>query len=148
LSEYSLKKISRATGIKQNKGSFDKLHPSVLPQREIFEKGVRTLAKAADRILRKHGKAIIGKQFATKRLADIMTDLFVLAAVLSRVSTSVQENGEANAAKELEILQAFASQVLRRTKDNFAQIDENDDELIKSLANHALENEKYIWDNV
>ena len=35
---------------------------------------------ATDRILRKHGRAIIDKQFATRRLADIMIDLFVLAS--------------------------------------------------------------------
>lgn len=148
LSSYSIKKISQVTGVGGAKASFDKLHPSLLPQREIFEDGVRTLSAAADRIIRKHGKAIIHKQFAIKRLADIMVDLFVLAAVLSRVSTSIQENGASNSVKEMEILQVFAGQVRRRTKGNFGKIDDNDDELIKSLANHALENEKYIWDNV
>jgi acyl-CoA dehydrogenase family protein 9 len=148
LSEYSLKKISQVTGVGGNKSAFDKLHPAVQPQREIFEEGVRTLSAAADRILRKHGKAIIGKQFATKRLADIMIDLFVLATVLSRVSTSIKDNGLTQAAKEIEILQVFAGQVRRRTKGNFNKIDDNDDELIKSLADHALENEKFIWDNV
>ena len=77
LSEYSFKKISRATGVGSSRVSFDKFL-LVKPQREIFEEGVKTLAAAADRILRKHGKDIIGKQFATKRLADIMIDLFVL----------------------------------------------------------------------
>ena len=67
---------------------------------EIFERRVRDLAIAADRILRKHGKNIINKQFATKRLADIMIDLFVLACVLSRVNTSLEEKGAAEAAKE------------------------------------------------
>ena len=48
----------------------------------------------------------------------------------------------------MEILKIFAGQVKRRTKANFGKIDENDDELIKSLADHALKNEKYIWDNL
>jgi alkylation response protein AidB-like acyl-CoA dehydrogenase len=148
LSGYSLKKISQVTGVGGAKASFDKLHPALQVQREIFEEGVRTLSAAADRILRKHGKAIIEKQFATKRLADIMIDLFVLGAVLSRVSTAIQEKGEVVVAKEIEILQVFAGQVRRRTRGNFGKIDDNDDELIKSLANHALENEKYIWDNI
>ena len=46
-----------------------------------------------DRLLRKHGKGIIGKQFATRRLADVMIDLFVLAAVLSRVTASIEKRG-------------------------------------------------------
>jgi hypothetical protein len=28
------------------------------------------------------------------------------------------------------------------------KIDDNDDELIKSLADHALDAEGYLWDNV
>ena len=75
-----------------------------------------------------------------------MIDLFVHACVLSRVSTSVQEKGEKGAEKELEILNIFTGQVRRRTKGNFNKIDDNDDELIKSLADQALQNEKYLWD--
>ena len=79
-----------------------------------------------------------------------MIDLFVLACVLSRVSTSLQESGEkqgdSKGAQEIEILNVFAGQVRRRTKGNFNKIDDNDDELIKSLAESALENEKYLWD--
>ncbi|MFZ9595242.1 MAG: acyl-CoA dehydrogenase family protein [Bdellovibrionia bacterium] len=148
LSGYGLRKISQVTGVGGARGSFDRLHKALTAEREIFEEGVRDLSAAADRILRKHGKNIIGKQFATKRLADIMIDLFVLAAVLSRVHTSIEKNGLAQAEKEIEILKVFAGQVRRRTKSNFGKIDDNDDELIKSLAVHAFENEKYSWDNV
>jgi hypothetical protein len=33
-------------------------------------------------------------------------------------------------------------------KSNLNKIDNNDDELIKSLADHALDAEAYSWDNV
>ena len=148
LSDYGRRKFSQVTGVGGVKKTFTQAHPKIKEQTMIFEDGVRDLAMAADRILRKHGKNIIGKQFATKRLADIMIDLFALACVISRVSTSIHENGESVAEKEIEILKVFAGQVRRRTKSNFGKIDDNDDELIKSLANHALENEKYIWDNL
>lgn len=148
LSEYGLKRISQMTGVGGNKATFTKIHPKLRDQSKIFEESVRDLSAATDRILRKHGKNIIGKQFATKRLADIMIDLFVLACVLSRVNTSIQENGEGKVLKEIEILNVFVGQVRRRIKSNFGKIDDNDDELIKSLADHALENEKYIWDNI
>ena len=148
LSEYSRKKISHATGIGgKNRLSFSKAHPAIKDQTKIFESGVRSLALAADRILRKHGKNIIHKQFATKRLADIMIDLFVLAAVTSRVSTSIEEKGLKEAEKEIEILTVFAGQVKRRTQGNFNKIDDNDDELIKSLADQAVAQEKYVWDS-
>jgi hypothetical protein len=77
-----------------------------------------------------------------------MIDLFGLGCVLSRVNSSIQENGLEKAAKEIEILEVYSGQVRRRTKSNFGKIDNNDDELIKSLAVHAVENEKFMWDNL
>jgi alkylation response protein AidB-like acyl-CoA dehydrogenase len=148
LSEYALRRVTQEVGVGAPKSSFTKLSSLLKPQAEIFEDGVRDLARGADKILRKHGKNIIGKQFATKRFADIMIDLFVLAAVLSRVDASVKAHGEAGSKKEREILEVFAGQVRRRTKSNFHKIDENDDDLIKSLADHALENERYAWDTI
>lgn len=148
ISEYALRRVTQEVGVGATKAAFTKLSPLVRAQAEIFEEGTRDLARAADRILRKHGKNIIGKQFATKRLADIMIDLFVLAATLSRVDASVKAKGAEEARKELEILEIFAGQVRRRTKSNFNKIDENDDELIKSLADHAFENERYVWDTI
>ncbi len=147
LSDYGRRKISQVTRM-GSKSSFTKIHPTLRSHAEIFEEGVRDLAAAADRILRKHGKNIISKQFASKRLADIMIDLFVLACVISRVSASLEEIGPQKATKEIEILNIFSGQVRRRTKGNFGKIDDNDDELIKSLADFALENERYTWDNL
>ncbi len=95
----------------------------------MFEKQTRYLAQATDRILRKHGKNIIGKQFATKRLAEIMIDLFVLACTLSRVQASIESNGVEKAAKEIEILQMFAREARVSMKQNFRRIDNNDDDI-------------------
>jgi acyl-CoA dehydrogenase family protein 9 len=148
LTDYARKQVSLTTGLGGQKSEFTKLHPALGRQKEIFEEGAQDLARAADRILRKHGKNIIGKQFASKRLADIMIDLFVLACVLSRVDSSVREKGVDVAKKELEILEVLAGQVRRRTKSNFGKIDDNDDELIKSLAEDAYEREGFGWDNL
>ena len=46
------------------------------------------------------------------------------------------------------LLFARGGQVRRRVKSNFNKIDDNDDEHIKSLADHALDAEGYTWDNV
>jgi alkylation response protein AidB-like acyl-CoA dehydrogenase len=145
-SEYAAKKVSHATGVRKSK--FTKLHPALKDQIEIFESRSHDLSVAADKILRKHGRNIIDKQFATKRLADIMVDLFVLGCTLSRVSDAITRNGVDKSAKEMEIIKVFAGQVGRRVKSNFNKIDDNDDELIKSLADHAILNEKYIWDTL
>ena len=148
LSSYALKHMSLRSGISPATGKLVGVEPILRPQADAFEASTRELASAADRILRKHGKNIIGKQFATKRLADIMIDLFALACVISRVDTSVKANGAEAAGKEIEILHVFAGQARRRIRGNFNKIDDNDDELIKSLADHALGAEGFSWDSI
>ena len=70
-----------------------------------------------DRVLRKHGQNIIGKQFATRRLADAMIDLFVLACTLSRVSTEVQSRGATAVTTELEIPASSIYAAITREKN-------------------------------
>ncbi|MGO8970932.1 MAG: acyl-CoA dehydrogenase family protein [Myxococcaceae bacterium] len=148
LSDYARRRASLATNVGRGKGAFGRLHPALRDSAEVFEEATRDLATAADRILRKHGKRIVEMQFATRRLADIMIDLFVLAAVLSRVDSAVKRVGVEAAAPEREILEVFAGQVGRRVKSNFGKIDDNDDELIKRLADHAFAQEGFGWDNL
>ena len=148
VSEYTLRRVSLATGFNRQGTTFTKLDANLKPIATIFESATRDLASASDRILRKHGRAIIDKQFATRRLADIMIDLFVLASVISRVDASVRSNGLDKAKKELEIATVFARQAERRIKNNVDEIDNNVDESIKSLADHAFETEKFNWDTL
>lgn len=149
ISEYARRRASLASPyIKRDKMAFTKLHAAVEKQQHVFEGMTRDLATAVDQVLRRHGKHIIGKQFASKRLADMMIDLFVLASTLARVSTAVEEKGAAKVTRELEILEVFTGQARRRFEANASQISNNDDELVKSLANHALDLDGYTWDNV
>jgi hypothetical protein len=147
LSDYARKQASLRTG-RGDAGKLAGLDESLSSQVEIFEKKTRNLAQASDRILRKHGKNIIGKQFATKRLADIMIDLFVMACTLSRVQASIDANGVEKAAKEIEILKVFTREARIRIKRNFRRIDNNEDELLKALAVDAFEAERYRWDTI
>jgi acyl-CoA dehydrogenase family protein 9 len=142
--DYAYRYASLATGIGRPElpGIVEELREPAV----VFVRGTRMLAQAADRILRKHGKQIIGKQFASRRFADIMIDLFVLVCTLSRVQASVKKNGADAAAKEIEIARVFAAQAGRRIDDNLARVDDNEDELIKALAMHTVEAGGFGWD--
>lgn len=148
LSDYAKKRVSLATGIGREKGSFTKVHPLIKEQALYFEDGTTELANAVDRVLRKYGKKIIGTQLITKRIADVMIDLYVLACTISRVDASIREKGADAATKEIEILKVFKSQARRRIRANMAAIDYNKDELLKSIADHAFEAEKFSWDTI
>jgi hypothetical protein len=77
-----------------------------------------------------------------------MIDLFVLASTLSRVQTSIETNGVEAASREIDILRVFTRDALVRIKQNFGCIDNNDDELLKALANDAFEAERFRWDTI
>jgi acyl-CoA dehydrogenase family protein 9 len=148
LSGYARKRASLATGLVGDKRTFTLLTPAVKKAAAVVEEGTRDVALAADRILRKHGGKVVGKQFATHRLADILIDLYVLSAVLSRVNSTVEDKGEEASAQELAILEIFAGRARRRMRSNLNRIDDNDDELVKLVADRAFEKEGYGWDTV
>lgn len=146
MSEYAWRRAQMAVGFRQT--GMSKVHADLQEEAVIFQRTSRQLAQAADRILRKHGKDIIGKQFATRRLADIMIDLFGLACVLSRVDATLREKGAEATAPERQILHTFAIRVERRTRERLNRIDDNEDELIKSLAVGTVEAGLYGWDTL
>jgi hypothetical protein len=147
LSDYARKHAALRTGI-GGQGKLENIDPAIQDQVSIFEEETRYLAQATDKILRKHGKGIIGKQFASHRLAEIMIDLFTMACTISRVQSSIEANGVEKAAMEIDILRTFTREAKVRIKHNFRRIDSNDDELLKALADQAFEAEGFRWDTI
>jgi alkylation response protein AidB-like acyl-CoA dehydrogenase len=147
LSDYARKHAVLRTGV-GGEAKFENLSEAIQEQADIFEEETRYLAQATDQILRKHGKGIIGKQFASHRLAEIMIDLFVMAATISRVQASIDAKGVDDAALEIDILKTFTRAAKVRIKRNFRRIDTNDDEMLKGLADDAFEVEGFRWDTI
>jgi acyl-CoA dehydrogenase family member 9 len=146
LSEYALRRASLATGIR--KSMFTKLDPRLRAPAAVFEEATKDLAIAVDRVLRKHGRNIIGKQLASKRLADAMIDMFVLACTASRVNSSLLSLGEEKAQPELQILAVLSDDVRRRVRQNFDLVDRNEDDALKAVAEHAFDLERFAWDTI
>ncbi|HEY6001354.1 MAG TPA: acyl-CoA dehydrogenase family protein [Anaeromyxobacter sp.] len=148
LSDYAKRRASLATGLRRPKGRWTVLAPQLAAEAAVFEDAVRELAISTDRLLRKHGKKIVDAQLPTKRLADVMIDLFALGALLARVSTRIDDHGEAAAAMEREILKVFAGQAKRRMAQNLGALEENEDAGVEKIAAHVLEAGRYTWDNL
>ena len=68
--------------------------------------------------------------------------------MLSRVNSAVEGKGEEGAVQELAILEIFSGRARRRMRSNLTRIDDNDDELVKLVADHAFEKEGYSWDTI
>jgi hypothetical protein len=96
--------------------------------------------------LKRHGKEIHLKQFAQKRVADIVIDLYAMYCVLSRVTASIEANGEEKAQMEIAIAEAFFSKSNRRIRGNFKAMNRNEDELMKFIAEKSYELGGYPYD--
>jgi acyl-CoA dehydrogenase family member 9 len=147
-SEYALRRARLTANMRREKGKFTQMHPVLAEEATIVEEGTRELAIAAERTLRRLGKRIIGHQFATRRFADVLIDLYMLSCVMARVHSAIVDTGAEKAARQIEIARALGQQVRRRVRDNFAQLDDNEDDLLKALADDAFEAEKFRWDNL
>jgi alkylation response protein AidB-like acyl-CoA dehydrogenase len=148
LSDYAMHRASLFAGISRESMTLSGIAEELSEQRKAFESGARDLAALADRLLRRHGKKIIERQFATARMADVMIHLYVLAAVLSRVSASIQKKGASSCAHELLIAEAFSNRTARVVRNNVSEIDDNADEQVKALADHAFDLERFAWDTI
>ncbi|MEZ4755037.1 MAG: acyl-CoA dehydrogenase family protein [Bdellovibrionota bacterium] len=144
MSGYAAKKVAQLTSLGRDK--IESVPPELQELARILEEYTLELAKAVETTLKRHGKEIIGKQFASKRIADTVIDLFVSLCVLSRVSSSVKEKGAEKAKFEIKIANMFIQSAKRRMNQNLRRIERNEDGDWKSLANHIFEKGEYPWD--
>ena len=146
LTDYAGRRIKNITSLGQNRiiGAVpDELRDDSL----IFEKYTLELARMTDVLLRRHGKAIVDKQFALERAADVVIDLFVGLCVLSRVSTMVDDGSE-RYRQAVSIAHMFSQQAKRRMNRSLRAMLRNEDEDAKALADYIYDAEGYPWDTI
>ena len=147
LSGYATNKLSQITSLGRDK--IESVHPTLADEAVVYEKATAELAKATEVLLRRHGKDIIGKQFAMKRLADVVVDLFVGISVLSRVSRMLQEHSKEHCVQPVEIAKIFTQQARRRISSNLRLIEKNnEDDQMKALSDFIVAEGGYPWDTV
>ena len=112
----------------------------------VFEEYVQELAKASDKILRKHGRDVAEMQFTQKRTADMAIDLFGIAACIARTTRAIERRGEEGARRELDLTSIAIAAAERRLARLVAEVDKNDDELRKAIASRAYVDGGYPLD--
>lgn len=142
LSDFAVQKARNALGRER----MDRAHPSLRQETALFEECTAELARSSERMLRKHGRDIFLMQFAQKRLAEVVMDLYGLAAVISRTTQFVEAKGEENAARELELAHGYRALVEARMRDMLEHMERDEDELLKQVAHRAYEDGGYLFD--
>jgi acyl-CoA dehydrogenase family member 9 len=152
LSGYAGKRLREATGLGADKITRE-LHASLKPAAEIYAKYTQELARAADELLRLHGKAIADFQYQQKRVADVAIDLFVGLSALSRAQTlhdaltaSSSDAERTSAEQAVRLAAVFAQQAKRRMARSIRGLLHNEDNEMEAIAAHTLEHGRFVWD--
>jgi len=144
LSDYAGRRITHLTSLGQDR-IVGVVPEALRDDALVFEKYSLELARMTDVLLRRHGKAIVEKQFAMQRAADVVIDLFVGLSVLSRV-TSMETDDEVQYQQAISVAHIFSQQAKRRMNHNLRAMLHNEDESAKSLADFIFDREAYPWD--
>jgi acyl-CoA dehydrogenase family protein 9 len=88
----------------------------------------------SEKLLRTHREDIKFRQWHQKRLAHAVTDVYAKIAVLSRVTALLKDQGEEASGQERYIADTFCTRAGRRVERQLDQIEQNDDERMRSIA--------------
>jgi acyl-CoA dehydrogenase family protein 9 len=120
-----------------------KAHSEVSKQSEAVSEQVKRLRDVTEGLLREHGKGIIERQFQQKRISDAVSDIFAQVALLSRVTSILEEQGAEVSGQEIYIADTFCTRAAGRVKTALDQVEDNDDERMVAIAKLALRRGEY-----
>ena len=123
----------------------DQIHPSLKKEAVLFEDWVPELAKNVEKVLRRHGDQISEMQYVQRRVADVVIDLFMMIACMSRATAALNARGP-EAEREARLCRAICGRASQRIKRNIRMFDDNDDELLKAIAKDAYDAMDYSHD--
>ena len=144
LSGYVSKKVTHLTSLGRDR--VESVHPEIAAEGAILETYTVRLSQAVEAALMKFGKKIIDEQFVTKRIGDVVIDLFVGFSVLSRVSSMIEERGAGKCETEIRIARIFTQQAKNRMHTSILRMINNSDQEMEKLAEAVAESDGYHWD--
>ena len=125
------------------KQKFTKVHPALEKEAELVATLVHALALGVDRMLVKHGKGIIERQFHLERLANAAMDIYLATAVLSRTTWEIERAGGDTAASQvqeaLDCAHIFVHMAYRRARRQIRALGTNQDGRLRAVAERAME---------
>jgi acyl-CoA dehydrogenase family member 9 len=104
---------------------------------------VKQLRGITESLLREHERGIVERQFAQKRIADSIADIYAQIAVLSRVTRIFEDQGTEPSGQERYIAETFCTRAARRVRARFGQITDNDDDRMSAIAKLAYKRGAY-----
>jgi acyl-CoA dehydrogenase family member 9 len=139
LAEYAFERVRREVrpqSVTRAHDTLDDLAGSVGDQ-------VKRLRDECEGLLRRHGKGIIDKSLAHRRLSDALADIVAQIATLSRVTAIFDEQGVDVSGQERFIAETFCGRASRRVERELDALQRNDDDRMHSIARLAYKRGSY-----
>jgi len=124
-----------------NQPDFTQVHDALDDEAQLVASQVHALARGVEWALRKHGKAIIERQYVQERLANAAMDLFFCTAVLSRITSEIAAAGGKldTVSHELDCARVFVHLAYRRTRRSLRALKNNQDARLDAIAARAVQ---------
>jgi len=139
LAEYVSGRIQRQV----RPDRIDAAHAELKRQADEVADQVKQLREVTEKVLREHRKEVIERQFQQKRLASAVSDIYAQVALLSRVSSILEDQGVEPSGQELYIADTFCRRAAARVRAALDQVEANDDERMVAIAKLALKRGEY-----
>lgn len=123
------------------------LHPALRVSAMSLEKSVDNLRKGVEEMLVHYGISLVGHKMELQRLADIVIEVYSMAAVVSRASRSYCI-GLRNNDDEIKVAMVYTYRTYEKVNLLFKEMKEGDwangDMMIKQIANSTFDNKSYF----
>jgi acyl-CoA dehydrogenase family protein 9 len=112
----------------------------------VLDERAAALRGCIDETVRVCGRAIVDKQHAQRRVADMAMELYAIAACLSRTTSAIEKQGEATASREIELCRSVVASAERRLDCIARSHRDNDDDQRDAVASRAYADGGYLLD--
>lgn len=144
LSDFAKKRIGKMIGSK----TLTKVHPNLEIHSTHFSSMLNDFSIAVENTIMKLGKNIIGNELVQMRIANMVIELYVMLAVMSR-TTSILNNSEVSASDK-EYVSQLTEIICRDARQNFTRnykrLSSSYDKVIPKVSKHVVEREGYGLD--
>jgi acyl-CoA dehydrogenase family member 9 len=118
-------------------------HPELERLADAVSEQVKELREVSESLLRQHKREITARQFSQKRIADSVADIYAQIAVLSRVTSILDDQGVEPSGQERYIAETFCTRAAHRVRGRLRQTDDNDDDRMTAIAKLAYRRGEY-----
>ncbi|CAK8694891.1 very long-chain specific acyl-CoA dehydrogenase, mitochondrial-like [Clavelina lepadiformis] len=144
---YASKRIGSKLGWDLGPSMSEHIHPDVSSSAKLASKAIMQFGLAAEDIAIKYGKKFIDMQFLQNRLANSAIDIFAMVAVISRASTSLNNNEE-NAKLETTLCNVWCNDAAKRVQENLTSLSDKtslqDFKAMADLSNMVIEKQGVV----